>query len=139
VNVGIVETCAFSMMCECTGRRRDAAELFCDMSRFGYDAPRYVLCGKWPRLVEAGRGRAHWTPDPVKINKPSGRQDGSDTHMDYDLVYSFVIGVTGAILFLFVDRLEPNRAVSSLLKFLVLFVSSIIIMQKLRSNGLSLF
>jgi hypothetical protein len=59
--------------------------------------------------------------------------------MDYDLVYSFVIGVTGAILFLFVDRLEPNRAVSSLLKFLVLFVSSIIIMQKLRSNGLSLF
>jgi hypothetical protein len=75
----------------------------------------------------------------LKINKPSGRQDGSDTHMDYDLVYSFVIGVTGAILFLFVDRLEPNRAVSSLLKFLVLFVSSIIIMQKLRSNGLSLF
>jgi hypothetical protein len=46
--------------------------------------------------------------------------------MDYDLVYSFLIGVTGATLFLLVDRFEPDRAVARLLEVLVLFVSSII-------------
>jgi hypothetical protein len=59
--------------------------------------------------------------------------------MDYDLLYSFVVSFTGAILFLFVDRLEPNRTMDALLKFLVLFVSSAIIMQRMRACSLSLF
>jgi hypothetical protein len=58
---------------------------------------------------------------------------GSGTLMFYDAVYSSAIAIAGAIIFLFVDRLEPNRAVAHLLKFLVLFVSSIIIMQRLSS------
>jgi hypothetical protein len=59
--------------------------------------------------------------------------------LDYDLVYSLVISLIGAILFLFVDRLESNRALATLLKFLVLFVSGIIIMQRLRPYWISLF
>jgi hypothetical protein len=37
------------------------------------------------------------------------------------------------------DRYERNHTMAALLKFLVLFVSSIKIMQRLRSYGLSLF
>jgi hypothetical protein len=37
--------------------------------------------------------------------------------MNYDLVYSFIVSFTGAILFLFVDRLEPSRTMAGLLKF----------------------
>jgi hypothetical protein len=59
--------------------------------------------------------------------------------MDYDLVYSLIISFTGAALFLLVDRYERNHIMAALLKFLVLFVSSMIIMQRLRSYGLSLF
>jgi hypothetical protein len=59
--------------------------------------------------------------------------------MDYYLVYSLIISFTGAALFLLVDRYERNHIMAALLKFLVLFVSSIIIMQRLRSYGLSLF
>jgi hypothetical protein len=59
--------------------------------------------------------------------------------MNYDLVYSFIVSFTGAILFLFVDRLEPSRTMAGLLKFLVLFVSSVIVMQRMRAYGLSLF
>jgi hypothetical protein len=56
-----------------------------------------------------------------------------------DFVYSFVICFIAASLFVFVDRLEPNRAMAGLLKFLVLFVSGVAVMHKLRPYGLSLF
>jgi hypothetical protein len=59
--------------------------------------------------------------------------------MYYDFVYSLIISFTGAILFLFVDRFEPNHTIAGLLKFLVLFVSSVAIMHRLRPYGLSLF
>jgi hypothetical protein len=43
-----------------------------------------------------------------------------------DLLYSLIIGFAGAALFLLVNRLEPNRAMGGLLKFLVLFVSGVV-------------
>jgi hypothetical protein len=59
--------------------------------------------------------------------------------MDYDLLYSLIISFAGSFLFLLVERYEPNRTIGGLLKFLVLFVSSVIILQRLRPYGLSLF
>jgi hypothetical protein len=56
-----------------------------------------------------------------------------------DFLYSLIISFAGAALFLLVDRLEPNRAMGGLLKFLVLFVSGVVIMHRLRSYGISLF
>jgi hypothetical protein len=55
-----------------------------------------------------------------------------------DLLYSLIIGFAGAALFLLVDRLESNRAMGGLLKFLVLFVSGVVIMHRLRSYGILL-
>jgi hypothetical protein len=59
--------------------------------------------------------------------------------MHYDLLYTLIVSVTGSALFLFVDRYEPNRTITGLLKFLVLFVSSVAIFHNLRSHGLSPF
>jgi hypothetical protein len=56
-----------------------------------------------------------------------------------DLAYSLAISIAGAALFLFVDRVESNRLMAALLKFLVLFVSSVVIMHRLRPLVLSLF
>jgi hypothetical protein len=59
--------------------------------------------------------------------------------MYWNWVYSFVIGFVGAILFLLVDKYEPDGPMARLLKFLVLFVSSIAILHKLQPYGLALF
>jgi hypothetical protein len=54
-------------------------------------------------------------------------------------IYSFAIGLAGAIMFLFVDKYEPDGPMGRLLKFLVLFVSAVAILHKLKPYGLSLF
>ena len=59
--------------------------------------------------------------------------------MDQAFVESFVIAFVGAILFLVVDKYEPDGLMARLLKFLVLFVAAVAIMHKLRPFGLSLF
>ena len=48
-------------------------------------------------------------------------------------------GGQGAILFLLVDKYEPDGLMARLLKFLVLFVAAVAIMHKLQPFGLSLF
>ena len=42
-----------------------------------------------------------------------------------DVIYSIAIGLVGAILFLLVDKHEPDGPMARLLKFLVLFVASV--------------
>ncbi len=59
--------------------------------------------------------------------------------MDQAFIESFVIAFVGAILFLVVDKYEPDGLMARLLKFLVLFVAAVAIMHKLRPFGLSLF
>jgi hypothetical protein len=59
--------------------------------------------------------------------------------MHDDVLYSLVIAFAGSFLFLLVDRYERNRTMASLLKFLVLFVSSVAILHRLRLFGISLF
>jgi hypothetical protein len=59
--------------------------------------------------------------------------------MYYDFAYAFFISLAGSILFLLVDKHERNRSVAGLLKFLLLFVSSVVIMHRLRPYGISLF
>ena len=56
-----------------------------------------------------------------------------------ELVYSLAIGFVGATLFLLVDKYEPDGPMARLLKFLVLFVSSVAILHKLQPYGLGLF
>jgi hypothetical protein len=48
---------------------------------------------------------------------------GQPTRMYSDVIYSFAIGFVGAILFLLVDKHEPDGPMARLLKFLILFVS----------------
>jgi hypothetical protein len=45
----------------------------------------------------------------------------------------------GAVLFLLVDKYEPDGHMARLLKFLVLFVSSVAILHKLQPYGFALF
>jgi hypothetical protein len=59
--------------------------------------------------------------------------------MHDDLLYALVIAFGGSFLFLLVDKHEHNRTMGALLKFLVLAVSSVIIMQRLLSYGISQF
>jgi hypothetical protein len=59
--------------------------------------------------------------------------------MYWNWVYSFVIGLVGAILFLLVDKYEPDGPMARLLKFLVVFVSSVAILHKLHPYGFALF
>ena len=54
-------------------------------------------------------------------------------------IYSFGIGFVGAIMFLLVDKYEADGPMARLLKFLVLFVSTVAILHKLKPYGLSLF
>jgi hypothetical protein len=56
-----------------------------------------------------------------------------------DLFYSFTISVIGAVLFLLVDRYEPERPLARLLKFLVLFVTGVAVLHRLQPYGLALF
>jgi len=50
-----------------------------------------------------------------------------------DVIYSFAIGSAGAIMFVLVAKYEPEGPVARILKFLVLFVSSVAIMHKRRA------
>ena len=59
--------------------------------------------------------------------------------MNSAFIYSFIIGLVGAALFLFVDKYERNGVVANLLKFLVLVVGSVAILHKLKPFGLTLF
>ena len=56
-----------------------------------------------------------------------------------NVFYSFAIGFVGAILFVLVDKYEPDGPMARLLKFLVLFVSGVAILHKLKPWGLALF
>jgi hypothetical protein len=56
-----------------------------------------------------------------------------------DVFYSFVVGFAGAVLFVLVDRYEPDGRMAHLLKFLVLFVAGVAILHKLKPFGLALF
>jgi hypothetical protein len=56
-----------------------------------------------------------------------------------DLFYSFTISVIGAILFLLVDKYEPEGPLARLLKFLVLFVAGAAVLHRLQPYGLALF
>ena len=49
------------------------------------------------------------------------------------------IGFVGAILFLLVDKYEPEGPLARLLKFLILFVAGVAILHKLQPYGLALF
>jgi hypothetical protein len=64
---------------------------------------------------------------------------GQPTRMHCDVVYSFAIGFVGAILFLLVDKHEPDGPMARLLKFLILFVAGVAILHKLQPYGLALF
>ena len=56
-----------------------------------------------------------------------------------DLLYSFIVGIVGAILFLLVDKYEPEGPLARLLKFLILFVAGVAILHKLKPYGPALF
>jgi hypothetical protein len=53
-----------------------------------------------------------------------------------DVLYSLTIGFVGAILFLLVDKYEPEGPLARLLKFLILFVAGVAILHKLQPYGL---
>ena len=50
------------------------------------------------------------------------------------MLYSFTIGFVGAILFLLVDKYEPDGPMARLLKFLILFVAGVAILHKLHCS-----
>ena len=56
-----------------------------------------------------------------------------------DVIYSFATGFVGAILFLLVDKQEPDGLMARLLKFLILFVAGVAILHKLQPYGFALF
>ncbi len=56
-----------------------------------------------------------------------------------DVIYSFGIGFGGAILFLLVDKYEKDEVAANLPKFMVLAVSGLAILHKLRPFGFVLF
>ena len=64
---------------------------------------------------------------------------GEPTRMYSDVIYSFAIGFVGAILFLLVDKHEPDGPMARLLKFLILFVAGVAILHKLQPYGFALF
>ena len=64
---------------------------------------------------------------------------GEPTRMYSDVVYSFAIGFVGAILFLLVDKHEPDGPMARLLEFLIPFVAGVAILHKLQPYGLALF
>ena len=52
-----------------------------------------------------------------------------------DVLYSLFNGFVGAILFLVVDKYEPEGALARLLKFLILFVAGVAILHRLQREG----
>ena len=56
-----------------------------------------------------------------------------------DVIYSFGIGFGGALLFLLVDRYEKDKVVARLLRFMMLAVSGVAILHRLRLFGFALF
>jgi F0F1-type ATP synthase assembly protein I len=60
-------------------------------------------------------------------------------HLYSDLFYSLTVGFVGAILFVLVDKYEPEGPLAHLLKFLVLFVAGVAILHRLQPYGLALF
>ena len=59
--------------------------------------------------------------------------------MSPNVIYSFVIGFVGAILFLLVDRHEKNNVAANLLKLVALVISSLAILHKLLPFGVAPF
>jgi hypothetical protein len=59
--------------------------------------------------------------------------------MFFDFVYSVAISIAGAILFLLADRYEHSHIMAATLKFWVVFVSSVIVMERLGPYLLPLF
>jgi hypothetical protein len=56
-----------------------------------------------------------------------------------DVLCSFTIGFVGAIMFLLVNKYEPEGPLARVLKFLILFVTGVAILHKLQPYGLALF
>ena len=56
-----------------------------------------------------------------------------------DWFYSFIVGFVGAILFLLVEKYEPEASMARLLKLLILFVAGVAILHKLQPYGFALF
>ena len=54
------------------------------------------------------------------------------THRGTCIRMRFSIGFVGAILFLLVDKYEPEGPLARLLKFLILFVAGVAILHKLQ-------
>jgi len=59
--------------------------------------------------------------------------------MHSDMIYAFALSIAGAMMFLLVDKYETHGPTARVLKFLILFVSGVAILHKLRPYGLSLF
>ena len=94
--------------------------------------------------MDAGVG--NWTldgDDSVKLSellKAAAVLAAWITRIMYlDAIYSLVIGFVGAILFVLVGKYEPDGPLARLLKYLVLFVSMVAILHRLRPYGLALF
>jgi hypothetical protein len=64
---------------------------------------------------------------------------GQVAQMYSDWFYSFIAGFVGGILFLLVDKYEPEASMARLLKFLILFVAGVAILHKLQPYGFALF
>ena len=109
--------------------------------------PRFVRCLNLPAtfallLLDNSYHHDEWLT-PASFRGTSGNSQHPNrqaaARMYRDFAYSLFISFAGAILFLLVDRLEHNGPVASFLKFLILFVSSVVIIHRLRPYGLSLF
>ena len=95
--------------------------------------------------MDAGVG--NWTLDgddntklPELLKAAAVLAAGTRPRIMYlDAIYLLVIGFVGAILFVLVDKYEPDGPLARLLKFLVLFVSMVAILHRLRPYGLALF
>jgi hypothetical protein len=72
-------------------------------------------------------------------SRKSGSGVPATGHMYSDLFCSFTISFIGAILFLLVDKYEPEGPLARLLKFLVLFVAGVAVPHGLQPYGLALF
>jgi hypothetical protein len=59
--------------------------------------------------------------------------------MDSAFIYSLAVGFVGAVLFLTVDKYEKDQTTTNLLKLLVVVVSSVAIMHRLKSFGIAWF
>jgi hypothetical protein len=83
---------------------------------------------RWDQLVPAQK----W-PNSILIPLADLNRGHSD------LLYSFTIAFSGAVLFVLVDKYERDGPMSRLLKFLLLFVAAVAITHKLQPYGLALF